>query len=55
MWRVAHPSVVPPANPFKGLEIEYEPKQNRAATLGELMQFVRPADEDGTPSLAPRR
>jgi hypothetical protein len=53
-WDVAHrahPSVVPAANPFKGLEIEYEPKQNRAATLDELTQFVRATDADGTPSL----
>ncbi|MCC8963839.1 site-specific integrase [Bradyrhizobium sp. Pear76] len=53
-WDVAHrahPTVVPTANPFKGLEIEYEPKQNRAATLPELIQFVTAADADGTPSL----
>jgi hypothetical protein len=53
-WDVAHrahPSVVPAANPFKGVDIEYEPKKNRAATLEELMQFVRAADEDGTRSL----
>jgi hypothetical protein len=53
-WDVAnrvHPSVVPAANPFKGVETEYEPKQNRAATHEELMQFVRAADADGTPSL----
>lgn len=53
-WNVAqrnHPSIVPAANPFKGLEVEYEPKQNRAAKLAELMQFVQAADADGTPSL----
>jgi hypothetical protein len=53
-WDIAHrvhPSLMPAANPFKGVEIEYEPKQNRAATLDQLMQFVRAADEDGTPSL----
>jgi hypothetical protein len=53
-WKVAnrnHPAIVPAANPFKGLDVEYEPKQNRAAKLAELMQFVRAADEDGTPSL----
>ena len=53
-WEVAHrvhPSVVPAANPFKGVDIEYEPKQNRPATLEQLMQFVRAADQDGTPSL----
>jgi hypothetical protein len=53
-WKVAHrahPTVVPAANPFKDLEIEYQPKQNRAATLDELMQFVRAADADGKPSL----
>jgi hypothetical protein len=52
-WNVAHRNhapLVPAANPFKGLTIEYEPKQNRAATLGELIQFVRTADADGTPS-----
>jgi hypothetical protein len=53
-WDVAHrahPSVVPSSNPFKGLEIEYEPKQNRSATLAELMTFVSAADADGNPSL----
>ena len=53
-WDVAHrvhPSLVPAANPFKGVDIEYEPNQNRPATLEQLMQFVRAADEDGTPSL----
>jgi hypothetical protein len=53
-WDIAHrvhPNVVPAANPFKGVDVEYEPKQNRAATLEELMQFVRAADEDDTPSL----
>jgi hypothetical protein len=43
--------VVPAANPFKGVDIEYEPKQNRLATFEQLMQFVRAADQDGTPSL----
>jgi hypothetical protein len=53
-WKVAnrnHPAIVPPANPFKGIDVEYEPKQNRAATLAELKLFVRAADEDGTASL----
>jgi hypothetical protein len=53
-WDVAqrvHPTVVPSANPFKGVEIEYEPKQNRAVKLAELVQFTKAADEDGTPSL----
>ena len=53
-WDIAHrvhPHMVPAANPFKGVDVEYEPKQNRAATLQDLMQFVRAADEDGTPSL----
>ena len=53
-WDIAHrvhPNMVPAASPFKGVDVEYEPKQNRAATLEELMQFVRAADEDGTPSL----
>jgi hypothetical protein len=53
-WKVAHrnhATVVPAVNPFKDLEVEYEPKQNRSATLAELVQFVRAADEDGTPSL----
>src|SRR5262249_15709821 len=36
---------------FKGIEVEYEPKQNRAATLTELRLFVQAADKDGTPSL----
>ncbi|OAF17939.1 hypothetical protein [Bradyrhizobium neotropicale] len=53
-WDVAHrihPSVVPASNPFKGLEIEYQPRQNRSATLAELNQFVAAADADGSPSL----
>jgi hypothetical protein len=33
------------------VEIEYEPKKNRAATLAELMKFVSAADADGSPSL----
>jgi hypothetical protein len=53
-WDVAHrthPSVVSPANPFKGLEIEYQPKQNKSATLAELNEFVAAADADGSQSL----
>jgi len=53
-WNVARrnrPAIVPEANPFKGVDVEYQPKQNRAATIAELMKFVRAADEDGTPSL----
>jgi hypothetical protein len=53
-WKVGRrnrPAIVPETNPFKGIDVEYEPKQNRAATLAELMQFVNAADEDGSPSL----
>ena len=53
-WNVAHrnhPTIVPATNPFKGIDVEYHPKQNRAATLTELMQFVQAADEDGSRSL----
>jgi hypothetical protein len=53
-WKVARrnrPAIVPETNPFMGIDVEYKPEQNRAATLEELMQFVRAADEDGTPSL----
>jgi hypothetical protein len=53
-WEVARrnrPAIVPEVNPFKGIDVEYEPKQNRAATFEELMQFVHAADEDGSPSL----
>lgn len=53
-WNVVqrdHPMVMPVANPFKGLEIEYEAKPNRPAKLEELNLFVRAADEDETPSL----
>ena len=32
----AHPTIVPSANPFVGLEIEYDPKKNRAATPQQL-------------------
>jgi hypothetical protein len=53
-WNVAHrnhATLVPASNPFKGLEIEYQPKQNKAATLAQLVQFVQTADEDGSASL----
>ena len=53
-WNVVHrnkPAIVPEVNPFKGVDIDYEPKHNRAATLAEVMQFVRGADEDGTLSI----
>jgi len=53
-WNVVHrnkPAIVPEVNPFKGVDIDYEPKHNRAATLAELMQFVRAADKDGTLSI----
>src|SRR6516162_7534613 len=53
-WNVAHrnhPTIVPATNPFKGIDVEYHPKQSRAATLTELMQFVQAADEDGSRSL----
>jgi len=38
-WNVVHrnkPAIVPEVNPFKGVDIDYEPKHNRAATLAEL-------------------
>jgi hypothetical protein len=47
----AHPTVVANANPFVGLEIEYEPKKNRAATRQQLEAFVAAADVDGSGSL----
>lgn len=53
-WAVAsrvHPTVMPAGNPFKGIEIEYDPKKNRSATLTELACFVAAADADGSPSL----
>jgi hypothetical protein len=53
-WTVAarvHPTVMPAGNPFKGVEIEYDPKKNRSATLEELGFFVAAADADGSPSL----
>jgi hypothetical protein len=53
-WRIAlkaHPTVVPSVNPFSELEIEYEPRKNRAATLPELETFVAAADADGSSSL----
>jgi hypothetical protein len=46
-----HPAVMPASNPFKGIEIEYDPKKNSSATLGELSVFVGAADADGSPSL----
>ena len=42
---------MPPVNPFAKLEIEYEPKKNRASTLEELNAFVAAADADGSRSL----
>ena len=53
-WRIAlkaHPTIIPTVNPFSGLEIEYEPKKNRAATMEELNAFVAAADADGSSSL----
>jgi hypothetical protein len=53
-WSIAlraHPTIMPPVNPFAKLEIEYEPKKNRASTLEELNAFVAAADADGSPSL----
>jgi len=53
-WAVAsrvHPTVMPEGNPFKGIEIEYEPKKNRSSTLEELGIFIAAADADGSPSL----
>jgi len=47
----AHPTIVASANPFVGLEIEYDPKKNRAATQHELQMFVAAADADGSSSL----
>jgi hypothetical protein len=47
----AHPAIVTSANPFVGLEIEYDPKKNRPATLAELNSFVAAADADGSSSL----
>jgi hypothetical protein len=46
----AHPTIVASANPFVGLEIEYAPKKNRAATQQELQSFVAAADADGSSS-----
>ena len=53
-WDVAHrnhATVVPVANPFKGIEIEYAPKKNKSATDSQLNIFVAAADADGSPSL----
>ncbi|MGY4472856.1 hypothetical protein [Bradyrhizobium sp. USDA 3364] len=53
-WDVAyrkHPAILPAANPFKGVEIEYEPKKNISATRQHLTTFVEAADADGRPSL----
>ena len=47
----AHPTIVSSANPFVGLEIEYDPKKNLPATLEELNTFVAAADADGSSSL----
>lgn len=45
------PTIVPSENPFKGVEIEYEPKETSAATLAQVMTFVAKADELGRASL----
>lgn len=38
------PAIVPVINPFAKMEISYQAKSNRAATLGELLAFVAAAD-----------
>ena len=45
------PQNVPLANPFSKMEIEYEAKENRAATVAELKAFVAKADELGRASI----
>src|SRR3954453_13214605 len=53
-WSIAlrsHPTIIPPVNPFAKLEVEYDPKKNRASTLEELNTFVAAADADGSASL----
>jgi integrase len=53
-WNVARrdkPKLVPWENPFVKMEISYEPKPTRPATLGELERFVQAADEAGEGSL----
>jgi hypothetical protein len=53
-WNVAiraQPTMVPVLNPFKGVEIEYEAKTNRSATIAELAAFVAATDADDQPSL----
>jgi hypothetical protein len=53
-WKVAHrkhPTIVSATNPFQGLDIEYDPKKNTSATMAQLMEFVRAADDDGSGSL----
>ncbi len=53
-WNIArrdNPKIVPWINPFDKMELTYEPKPTRPVTHGELIRFVKAADEVGESSL----
>jgi integrase len=53
-WNIARrdkPKIVPWENPFDKMELSYEPKPTRPVTHGELLRFVKAADEAGESSL----
>lgn len=43
--------MIPAANPFAGIELQYKPKQTRPVTHAELLRFVKAADETGDSSI----
>ena len=47
----AHPALVPPNNPFAGVEMDYSPKKTRRVSLEELNLFVATADRMGEASI----
>jgi hypothetical protein len=54
-WNVAariHPGLVPPANPFAGVEIQSTGRITHAASLDELERFCARANAEGHPSIA---
>ena len=49
--RRAQPEIIPTANPFAGVDLEYEAKPTRPVTHAELLRFVKAADEAGEGSI----
>jgi hypothetical protein len=53
-WNVARrdkPEIVPLANPFAKMDLSYKARPTRPVSYGELMRFVRAADEYGDASV----